>query len=439
METSHLTEVKLTLQADLIFLPLATSFVEQSARAFGLGEPEALGLTLAAEEIFAYLCRTAAPGSEVQMHCTGRGYYVEQGFLFEVRNFNMRVFNLTASVPTCEPAETDETGLLIASRMVDGFRFIQKDKNLHIILTKEKTYPSFVDLPVPEARPLNEFSVRPPDSEELKMFVHLVNEHHLAQTIPMSFNFPGKVVDMVACGDFFVEIAADRAGHIGGGLIWHWDGVRLVEFYGPYLFNQPLESGMAQSLIESCIGAIARTHALGMINRNPTRALPTEYFDPLGSLTFRQRGGGALDMMAYYRHLEEDPGLLVWAHPSINAFVADEYQRLIFAREIRLVRDQGESTSPWSVISAELDRGSSRVTLHPIWLGNDSEKVLEAYVETLQKEEILNIFFQMDLGRPWHCHFTPALLGCGFKPRLLLPYAGKGDLVIFQHEPGESS
>jgi hypothetical protein len=72
-------------------------------------------------------------------------------------------------------------------------------------------------------------------------------------------------------------------------------------------------------------------------------------------------------------------------------------------------------------------------------LGNDSEKVLEAYVETLQKEEILNIFFQMDLGRPWHCHFTPALLGCGFKPRLLLPYAGKGDLVIFQHEPGESS
>jgi hypothetical protein len=192
-------------------------------------------------------------------------------------------------------------------------------------------------------------------------------------------------------------------------------------------------------LTDHCIGAIARTDAGGLINRYPTPELPTAYFEPLGSLTLHQRNGDALETVAYYRDLAEDLGLSVWAHSSIQAFLTSQYQRLVFAREIRPVTEEGESSSPFSIISAEFDRAPGRVTLRPIWWGGDAEETLTAYVQTLLREELPNIFFQMDLGRSWHCHFTPALMKCGFEPRLLLPYAGKGDLVIFQYKAGGKS
>ena len=114
MQSVYRAEVTLSLRADQIFLPVATSFVEKAAVAFGLAEPEALSLTLAAEEIFAYLCSAAAPGKEVLMKCRSGGYYVDQEFLFEARDFNMKAFNLTASVSMDHQDGTDETGLLIA-------------------------------------------------------------------------------------------------------------------------------------------------------------------------------------------------------------------------------------------------------------------------------------------------------------------------------------
>jgi hypothetical protein len=428
------TEVTINLKADTVFLPLATAFVEKGAGAFGMGGPEALALTLAAEEIFAYLCQTAAPGKDVQMRCRSCGYYVDQEFVFQAKDFNMRAFNLTASASFDDEAGQEETGLLIASRMVDRFQFLQEDADFKLILRKDKSYPSLSELPVPDSKPLVEFSVRPPDPEELKIFVHLVNAHYPSHTIPMSFALPGKVVDMAACGVLHAAIAVDKAGHIGGGIVWRWEGTRLVEFYGPYTFNQPAESEMAQVLTDHCIGAIARTDAGGLISRYPTSDLPIAYFEPLGSLTLSQRSGDALETVAYYRDLSEDLGLSVWAHSSLGVFLNTQYERLFFAREIKQVTEEGESASPFAVISAEFDRAPGRVTLHPIWWGRNAEETLAGYVQTLLKEELPNIFFQMDLGKSWHCHFTPALLKCGFEPRLLLPYAGKGDLVIFQYK-----
>lgn len=48
--------VLLKTYLDLRFLRLVTSFAEDAALAFGLAAPEARKLTLACEEIFAYLC-----------------------------------------------------------------------------------------------------------------------------------------------------------------------------------------------------------------------------------------------------------------------------------------------------------------------------------------------------------------------------------------------
>jgi hypothetical protein len=203
------TEVTLSLRADLVLLPVATSFVENAAQAFGLEASEALALTLAAEEVFAYLCRVAAPGREVHMHCRGGGYYVEQDFLFHAQDFNMRAFNLTAAVPFDDHAGMEETGLLIASRMVDRFRFSEEDRGLRLVLVKEKSYPELPTLPSPEAIPLVQFSVRPPDPEELKLLVRWINQEFSKHLVPSGFSLPGKVVDMVACGEYHAIIATD--------------------------------------------------------------------------------------------------------------------------------------------------------------------------------------------------------------------------------------
>jgi hypothetical protein len=430
------TEVGLNLRSDLAFVPLATSFVENAARSFGLGEPEILSLTLATEEIFSYLCEVTAPDKGLEIHCRAGGYYVDEEFLFEAHDFNMRAFNITSSASLDDQDVAPETGLLIASRMVDRFRFFEEGNRLHLILTKEKTYPGLPELQVPDARPLEEFSVRTPNFEELKILVRMVNQSYSPPSVPRSFSFPGKVVDMAESGAYHAVIAADKAGHIGGGLIWRWETQRLVEFFGPYLLRQPPESSMAQALVDACISSIARSRSIGLINRYPTPELPKGYFESLGSLTFRTEAGVTTEIDSCYRHLEEDAGLAVWAHPSFEGFLDEEYRRLVFAREIRLVRDEGERSSPYSVLSAKFDRSSLRVTLQPIWFGLDAHETVSTHVETLRKEKIPNIFFEMDLGKAWQCLFAPALFGAGFEPRLVLPYSGQGDLVVFQCRAG---
>lgn len=429
------TKVDLALPAELDFLPVAASFVENAASAFGLGKADALDLTLSAEEIFAYLCRVLSRSNKVQMHCTGSGYFVELGFLFDLIDFDMKVFNLTANDPAQVSAESDETGLLIASRMVDGFRFFQKRSFLALILKKEKSYPLVPDLPSGEIRVLDSFSMRPPDPDELKLLVLYARQCYPSQMLHPSFAHPGQVVDMVSSGDFFAAIAVDDSGHIGGGILGRWEGIgnRVVEFSGPYVFEQRPDLEMGQALVDYCIEAVARTHAVGIMIRYPTPQLPVEYFDSVGSLTLRSVPEGPSVVTAYFRLLGEDPGLVIQTHPAVAPFLSEIYRRLSLPRELIMVEEAGESSSSWSVLSAELNRNLSCATLRPVWEGKDSQANVSSHVETLRLEGYRDILFEIDMGRSWHSSFVPAILACGFTPRLILPYGGKGDLLIFQY------
>lgn len=220
-------------------------------------------------------------------------------------------------------------------------------------------------------------------------------------------------------------------------MVWRRESSKLVECYGPFVFGRPAHPDAARSLIDFCIGAVARTDAQGLIIRCPTPELPDEYFEPLGSTVVRVSGGTLAELKAYYRHLEEDSGGLVWAHPIIHGFLAAQYGRLAFARDIHTVTDEGEMASPFAVLSAQFDRSRERVTLRPVWWGDDAHSTVESYVRTLRNEAIPFIFFEMDLGKPWQSLFTPALEANGFEPRLALPNGGRADVVVFQHIAGE--
>ncbi len=49
-------------------------------------------------------------------------------------------------------------------------------------------------------------------------------------------------------------------------------------------------------------------------------------------------------------------------------------------------------------------------------------------------EGLHNVFFVLDLSQAWQAAFAGALLPNGFEPCLILPYAGEGDLLVFQFE-----
>ncbi len=438
MQSAPKPETALDLYGDAVFLPVVTSCVEKSARAFGMDDTGSLSLTLAAEEIFSYLCRFVVPHRPVRIVCRTGGYYVDVEFLFPARDFDMRAFNITACLSTDDETCLEETGLLIASRMVDRFKFSEHDNFLRLLLTKERDYPDpFSDAP-PLPSALEEFVVRVPDAEEIKAVVGLIMAGEESYGIPHGLRSPGRLVDMVASGDYQVAVAADRASHIGGAIAWHREGTGMVECYGPYVFNQRSETEMARTLMDHCLGAIARQDVRGLINRHPTPHLPREYFEELGSAFQCGTDCVPVELAAYYRQLEEDPGSTVWSHPDLKDFLEDQYRRLILPREIKDSQYAGEESSPFSVLSAEFYRTRQRVTLRPVWWGTDSEKTVGEHVKTLTKEGISFIFFEMDLGRAWHCHFTPSLLNNGFEPRFVLPYAGRGDLVVFQCMRGAS-
>lgn len=434
MEPNSLRRVNLTVTAIASFLPVATTFVEKSALALGLEEKEALSLTLAAEEIFLHLCETAS-GKEVEIRCAGGGYYVQAEFNIPVEDLDLRAFNFSTRIKPDEESSLEDLGLVLASRSVDRFQvWEEKGQGLHLRLIKEKNYPVLEESAPLPAKPLSKVLIRPPNQDELKTLAQLGTWYYPSYVRPVFFLTPGKVVDMAAEGEFKAVVAVDPQGQVGGGILWYWRGLKTIACSGPYLFNQPKDSSLAEALLEAVLRDIARTSALGLLSRYPTRELPLNYFEPLGSFSFFPPEGTPVSITAYFRHLQEDEGSLVWSHPELEPFLQQEFQRMVLPREMRRVTDFGEKKNPYSVLSAKFDRGRALVTLEPMRPGADREENLAGHLQLLRKEGWRNIFFEMDLAESWQVEFTPALFKNKFTPRLLLPYAGQGDVVIFQAE-----
>ncbi|RPI76558.1 MAG: hypothetical protein EHM45_12590 [Desulfobacteraceae bacterium] len=430
---NNLLSLRMSLRPD--FLRLATSFTEESAKAFGLDPAAALKLTLACEEVFTYLCRTGRIDEMLTLEANDGGYYIGLKLLFNAYDFDPAAFNLTAALSLDDVGALDEMGLLIAARSVDRFHLAGNPRQgLELTLIKEKTYPERTEAETFRTGPLRNARFRAPDAEELKWFVRLVVAHYPKELYLPAFRFPGKILDMIHGGKYQAAVLTGDQGEVGGGLVWRWVGNKVVELFGPYLFQQPAEPQWAQGLLDDCLGRIAKTDAIGLIARYFTPELPLHYFESLGSVDYFPPGAAAQPWPIYYRYLREDLGCRVWAHPKIENFLRAEYARLAFAREIVLTRPEGEQRPARSVFAAHFNRDHHQVTLRPIWDGRDAAENLDRHLKALRAEHLTNIFFEIDLARSWQADLTPALLQNRFRPRLILPYGGKADVVVFQHE-----
>jgi len=427
------SSVLLRIHDDMAFLPLATSFVEKAALAYGLADPEAMALTLATEEIFAYLCRAAGPDGRLELRCSSGKYFVQTDFHCPLEDLDMRFFNVTATVSVEDEASLDQMGLLIASRFVDRLH-VQEGPGRGILLTliKEKSYPALEEIPAPSDQPPGRFTVKRPDPAALKIFVQSVHAYYPAWLIPPAFRFPGKVVDMVSGGEYDAALAMGAGGGIRGGMVWHWMSEKMVECFGPYLLGQDPDSPMPEALLEACIGAIAKTPAVGLVNAYATEQLPREHFEVLGTLTRHDPAGPVRPVTAYFRQMQEDPGTTSWCHPEVEDFLRGEYRRLVLPREVHRVKNVGEQKNPYSVLSAEFRRPQSSVILRPIRSGKDAQENLIEHLRLFSRESLPNVYFEMDLGLAWQSDFTPGLLRNGFTPRMVIPYGGEGDTLVFQ-------
>ena len=287
-----------------------TTFVENAALCFGLGRDESLRLTLAAEEVFIHLCRVVMPsGGPLGIRCSNGGYYAQADFSFPTDAFDMRAFNLTATILAQDDADLDAMGLVIASRSVDRFSLNrEKGRDLRLTLIKEKAYPMPPEIQPATARPLAKWSLRPPNPEEVKFISQLSTSYYDAWALSGILFHPAKLGDMIRAGDYKSLAAVGSGGEIAGAVFWHQVGDNMVECFGPYVFNQGPESNIPEELLEGCIGAVAKTQALGIINIRPTPEFPRSHFELLGTFDAYAQDGACVPVEAWFRLLHEDMG-----------------------------------------------------------------------------------------------------------------------------------
>ncbi|MEN6485033.1 MAG: hypothetical protein ABFD98_09135, partial [Syntrophobacteraceae bacterium] len=400
----------------------------------GLGGEEALMLALATEEVFMHLCRVAKPaGGPLEILCSSGGCYAQVAFSLPDDAFDMRAFNLTATVSVEDDADLDAMGLVIASRSVDRLSLSRHGSHgLRLELIKEKSYPPVPETPLPAVPAVTKYSLRPPDPEEWKFISHLCQSHYKSWELPRVLRHPGRLADVMSTGGYGALAAVGDAGEIAGAVFWHALGEKVVECLGPYVFNQAPDSTIPEALLEGCIGAVARTPAVGMISTRPTARFPRGHFEFLGTVDTFTPDGSGVPIEAWFRLLDEDTGATSWTPPELEAFLRREYSRLVLPRELRVDRPSGESLRGHSVLSAELDAPRRSVTLRPLWPGADAQENIARHVRLLRDENILDMHFEVDLGQAWQGIFVPGLFSAGFEPRLLLPHAGRGDVVLFQ-------
>lgn len=415
------------------FAGLLTGFVEEGSRALGLGSKEALKITLAAEEVFAYLAQLPEAHKNISVRLMGGGYYVKAEFVFPRQDIDLHYFNLTAKFTHGEESPLEQLGLLIASRSVERFNLRdQGETQFSLELIKEKAYPSPGTEEPLAIESLANFRVEEAAPEQVKLLALLFSQHYPPHSYPSNFAIPGKLADMVAGGEYQAMVALGERGQIGGAMLWRHGEQSDVHAYGPYLFGQPQGSNMGESLVDACLGRVAKTPALSLICRYATNELPIEYFELLGDLDYRLPDGSCSPWHHYYRQLQEDQGLSVWCHPLLAGFLGHQYKRLFLARDLHLMEHAGERRPDHSVFGVHFDRSQGHVTLVCIWDGRDAGDNLARHVELLTEEGLANVFFTLDLGQAWQAYLVPDLLGQGFEPKLVLPHAGKADLLVLQ-------
>lgn len=424
----------LQLTARMSFLPVATHCVETAAKVFGLGMEELLKLSLATEEIFSYLSNKVCRGESLAIRCVNGISYVRVEFRFPVSVLDMGALNIAASVARDNEDDMAEMGLAIASRSIERLNIVAEGKNsICLAIEKDKVYPEVLEVPVAPVTVQGALKVAVPDPEGVKRYVTLLAQGPPDPLRPPFFQYPGQVADMVAAGECQVLTVIDGKGECAGGVLFHFWKTRIIEIYGPHVFDQDREGEIADLILDACIAKTARSKAVALVSLTGMPPSLQSQFEFLGLMKYYSPDGEYVDRPAFYRLLHEDPSCHVFTDRILKDYLQGEYDRLFLAREIREVIDQGENKAGSSIFAADVFRKRSVAILRPLWPGADVDANIKRHYRFFREEDIRNIFFTLDLGVSWQALLMSVLLSNHFQPALIIPFAGQADLLVFQH------
>lgn len=433
------TTLSLETPPDIGYARVLTTAAETLARSHGLAPREQMRFQLAVEEFFTYLAGAVPDHGPIRTVLTGRAYQVCASIRFKAAGLCLGALNACCPADPAASAEDGERlSLILAGRVADRFRIDSEGGDSFILHAEvDKAYP-----PVePPSRPA---AVRPPyragvqdDPDLLMLAAALAASKYPAWNCPASFRTPGKFADMTLGGRFQSVMALDGASRPAGLLCWSKSGHKGLTFSGPFVFA-PLHDGphVARLLVDAFLAAVAREKVDIVFCERATPDAPQGYFESLGSLTIHGPDGAAAQPVLY-RHLREDAGETVWAAPELVDFLRDAYDRLAMCREIMTAPPPASSGRERSLFSVSLDKSKGLAVLRPLLDGEDVRANLAAHVKALPEKGVANILLYLDLSRSWEAALAGPALLAGFTPRLVLPFAGRSDVLVLQHDPAD--
>lgn len=413
------------------FLPLIMEFADKGARGFGYGDRETGGLVLAMEELFSFYSRRAAADSAAEIELEDQGYRLCLSLSFPAANPDMRAFNLTWRVSHDSEESLDLLGPMLAARSVSSLRLeFGANERVAIRMTRDREYAAAPAVALPPSDLEGMVRLATPSRDDLRHFAAMVTAS-ASPFIPPFLARPGMAADMLAAGHLNALLALNN-DWIVGGLLWRPLTESCSELFGPYLFTSDPEERTLTMLMDEAFGRISHSRARGVLRRQGPLPDYERFFDFLGDLELAGSDDATSHCSYYHRQLREESGGVVYCGAPLASFLADQYDRLCLPRQIResggipRLRDA-------SVLVVELDYPRSLATLRPLCAGRDMADNLTAHLELLREEGISTFIVEINTGRSEETAFAGALEQSGFVPRLLVPDAGQGDLVVYQH------
>ena len=413
------------------FLPLATEYVDKAAAAFGFGQREIAGLTLAVEEIYSCYLAQLAGIAHIDLALVDERYQLRLDLRFRMAHPKLQAFNLTYRVDPDDEGSLAGLGLMIAARSVTRLSIdLGRDEQVCLQLIREREYPPATAQALPAVPQSSAVRLAAPSREDLIYFGGLLAAGREA-LLPPFLERPAMAADMLASGALGALLAS--AGQtLVGGVFWRRLSESTIELYGPYLLFPDDGDALLTRLLDEAVGRISRSGARALLRRQG--ALPgfERFFDFLGELELASplAPGETVVWPHYYKQLREESGGVVYAEPRFAEFLRAEYDRLFLPRQVRETA-AGDGSGDDSVLSVDFEHRRSLATLRLLASGGDLADNLAAHLALLAREKIANVLVEVDCGRAEEIAFVAALYDAGFRPRLLIPDAGRGDLVVF--------
>lgn len=416
----------------LPFLSLAMEFVDKGGRGFGYSVRESDGLLLAMEELFSFYVYQVARGSMIDIKLENQGYRLALTISFKLANPDMRAFNLTWHVNPDSDESLATLGPMIAARSVSDLRLdFDAEERVVLKMTRNRDYPPASPVPLPPSLATGTLRLFDPSTDDLQHFAAMVVASD-SPFIPDFLTHPGMAADMLASGDLHATLMAG-GDWITGGVLWRPLTNSCLELFGPYIFVADPDDEALTLLLDQAIGRISRSAWRGIVRRQGTLDRYDRFFDFLGEMEFAGINGAAGHTTCYYRQLKEENGGVVYCSGSLAAFLKKEYARLSLPRQVRETLNDYSRLHEASVLAIEFEYAHSLAIIRPLCSGKDMAENLSDHIDLLRADRISNYRVVINTGRSEDTAFATALEESGFTPRLLIPDAGEGDLVIYDH------